>query len=135
MRCFIILFSILFACSDGTHAIKREKDQEKAPSLMRWSHESVEVDESDDNAYMNDHDNFIRPYFSVNYFDQGIAATTLMRVNCIDSIDASIEISNDTLFLKRDIIMTSDQRCMEYHTFKFTISNPENKRYTLISSK
>jgi hypothetical protein len=111
------------------------KNEKEAPSLISWSHKFEMVAEEEDWSYYDDHENFIQEYFSVNYLDKRIDVTTLIEVNCIDSIIGKIDVSNDTIFLISDIFMTDDRLCSEYHKFNFSIRNPENKRYAIISTK
>jgi len=93
--------------------------------------------EVDDFSYYDDHENFIRKYFSVTYEEKRIIATTLMDVNCMDSIAGKIEVSNDTIYLKNEIeiVMSDERNCPEFHKFTFVISNLENVRYKIVSQK
>lgn len=127
---FAITLSLLVSCSS-----EKDGESEKTPSLLGWSNEFVESPGEEDWSYYDDHENFISKYFSVDYQENRIVATTLLEVNCVDSIVGSIEVSNDTIFLKSDIIMTDDRVCSEYHKFEFIISNPRNIKYKIISTK
>jgi len=122
---------LMFSCSGE----KESKSEKETPSLVSWSNEFLIVHEDEDWAYYEDHENFISEYFSVDYQENLIIATTLIEVNCIDSIAGKIEVSNDTIFLKSEIIMTDDRLCSEFHKFEFIISNPSNIRYKVISMK
>lgn|SRR3989338_4187211 len=135
MKYCSILLLFLSACSSGVSSGQTPDVQENTPRLISWTHAFVMEREEDDFSYYHDHENFIRKYFSVDYQENQMVATTLIEVNCIDSIAGRIEVSNDTIYLKRDILMTDDRLCSEFHTFTFTISNPENKRYKVVSLK
>lgn len=135
MRFYFALPFILFACVGGQDIKEVQEPVEKIPKLISWSNEFALGAEDEDWSYYDDHENFISGYFSVEYLDKRIEATTLIEVNCIDSIIGKIEVSNDTIFLISDIYMTDDRLCSEYHKFEFSISNPENKKYTIVSTK
>lgn len=112
-----------------------ESVDHESPQLISWSSSFVKERDPEDFTYYDDHKNFIREYFSVDYPDKQIIATTLIEVNCSDSIQGKIDVSNDTIYLKSDIIQTDDRLCSGFHKFRFVISNPENKRYTIVSTK
>lgn len=136
MKYLGLLMLLVVACGH----IKKSKTMNESvdhesPQLISWSSSFVKDRKPDDFAYYDDHENFIKDYFSVEYTDKKIIATTLIEVNCSDSIKGSIDISNDTIYLKSEIIMTDDRLCSGFHKFRFVISNPENKHYTVISTK
>jgi|GEM_PF-3577775 len=112
-----------------------EQKNRNTPTLISWSNEFVMKHSENDYLYYDDHKNFINDYFSVNYHEKQIIATTLIEVNCIDSIIGKIDVSNDTIYLIRDILMTDDRVCSEFHKFTFTISNPNDNKYKIISVK
>ncbi len=110
-------------------------EESSSPQLIKWDHTFLARHEQEDWAYYEDHENFIKPYFSVQYGENEIVAKTLMEVNCIDSIVGKISISNDTIYLGKQIIFTDDRLCSEFHELNYVISNPENKQYTIVSLK
>ena len=132
MKYYYIIFFFLAACSNGSDSMQSRR--ENSPSLIHWSHEYVMSTEDGDRSYSMDHENFIREYFSVQYKEKQIVATTLIRMQSVDSIVGKINVSNDTIYLIGDVIMTDDSGSTEYHKFKFVIRNPENKRFKVVSS-
>jgi len=135
LRYFGIIMVFLVACGDPP-APRRAPDRTvESPRLIRWSSKFVMHRNLEDNAYYDDHENFIRDYFSVKYEDRRIVATTLIEVNCEDKIQGNIEFSNDTIYLKSVILMTDDRLCSGFHQFQFVISNPGNVRYKVVSTK
>ncbi|MEX1002138.1 MAG: hypothetical protein WDZ35_08495 [Crocinitomicaceae bacterium] len=131
MRYYCIILIFLIACNDGSDTEQAQGAVEKSPVLIGFSHEYL----MNEQEYNNDHENFTSKYFSVDYRDTQIVATTLIRVGCIDSVQGKIEVSNDTIYLIRETIMTDDRYCPEYHKFRFVISNPNNIKYNIISTK
>ncbi|MDG1332335.1 MAG: hypothetical protein P8P74_08385 [Crocinitomicaceae bacterium] len=135
MKFAYLTILLLGGCGSGQRNVQVDSSQDEIPSLIAYSHEFKMPAEDEDWSYYDDHENFISDYFTVKYHDQRIDVTTLIEVNCNDSIIGKINVSNDTIFLISDIFMTDDRLCSEYHTFTFNIRNPENKKYTIISTK
>lgn len=136
MKYLGIIVLLVVACSHTPKSkTMNESIDHESPQLISWSSSFVKERDLEDFTYYDDHENFIREYFSVDYTDKQIIATTLIEVNCSDSISGRIAIAHDTIFLKYDILMTDDRLCSEFHKFRFVISNPENKHYTIISVK
>jgi hypothetical protein len=126
MRNYYIALIILISCScTSSHG----------PTLIASSDEFVSAREVDDDAYFDDHENFISKYFSVSYEDEKIVATTLININCVHSSVASIEVSNDTIYLKAKELLGDERLCPELHKFTYIISNPENRKYKIVSTK
>lgn len=133
MKHLFLISVILISCSSGNEA-SIDKHSE-LPKLTSWEREFVMNRDQNDRAYFNDHENFISEYFSVAYLENEIVATTLMEMDCVDSVIGKINVSRDTIFLKKELVMTDDRLCGGFHKFTFHISNPENKRYTVVSTK
>jgi hypothetical protein len=131
MRYVYILLIFLTACGSGTNTT------DAAPKLISCSHQFVMSREIHDFSYYDDHENFISKYFSVRYEENRIVATTLMNINCMDSIAGRIEASNDTIYLKNkiEILMSDERLCPQLHKFTFIISNPNNMKYKIVSNK
>lgn len=129
MKYSYMLSLLLMACGAALHT------KDVGPTLISWSHEYVMPRASEDFTYYDDHERYIEKYFSIRYEEKRIVANTLMEVNCTDSIAGRIDVSHDSIFLKRDILMTDDRLCSELHKFTFIISNPKNRRYKVISTK
>ena len=134
----ITILSLLISCNSGIYNVNvqdSKEEIEKSPSISSWSNEFVMLPDGEGWSYYNDHEKFISKYFSVMYEKGHIVATTLIRVHCSDSIVGKIEVSNDMIYLKSDVLMRNGQPCPEYHKFEFVINNPENKKYKVISVK
>jgi hypothetical protein len=126
------------ACSnsEGLVAKNAEKNtKEVLPTLISSSHEFEVYAPENDSLYLNNHKDYIADYLSVNYSEQVINVQTLFRVHCNDSLKGQIKVSNDTIYLSKEIIMRNGRPCPEYHTFQFQIRNPSNKKYTFVSEK
>jgi hypothetical protein len=129
MKYVYILLIFLTACGSGTNT------EDARPKLISWSNEFVMSREKGNFSSYSDYENYISKYFSVKYEEKRIIATTLVAVHCIDSIAGRINVSNDTIFLERDIIWTDDRHCPELHKFTLIISNPNNIKYKIVSTK
>lgn len=100
----LLLTILLTGCSFTNTAKAQQLHEKESPQLISWSSSFVKERNLEDFTYYDDHENFIREYFSVDYSDKQIIATTLIEVNCSDSIQGKIDVSNDTIYLKSDII-------------------------------
>jgi hypothetical protein len=86
-------------------------------------------------GYFQNHKTFIEPYFKVSYLEDTIVVTTLLEINCCGTMEGDIEISNDSIFLLAKNTSEYACTCLEYHKFSYTIHNPENRKYVIISAE
>lgn len=126
----LILIVILFIAS-----CSNEKTNQQDDRLLDWKSEFVMEDGEDVNSYYNDYENFIKPYFSTDYKIDTLIVTTLIEINSCAEIVADIKISNDTLYLLTKNIGDFACTSVNFNKFTYTIYNPENKRFTIISEK
>lgn len=131
MKNSFLLLLLLSACSSGM----KEPPKNSPPSLISCTHAFAKHSDVHDFTYHDEHEKFISEYFSVEYLENKIVATTLIQVECFGPKDGEIEVSNDTIYLKCDSRVADDRLCYDFHKFKFTISNPENIRYKVVSLK
>ena len=78
MKYFCIVLVFLAACGIVIKAA------DEGPKLISSKHEFVMARKVHDFSYFDDHENFIRGYFSITYEEKMIVATTLMNINCMD---------------------------------------------------
>ena len=104
-------------------------------SLIDWSSEFVMNDGERATPYYLDHENFVKPYFSVTYKKDTLIATTLQEVNSCGKIVADIEIINDTIRLSTN--QSSEIACtsVKFEKFTYIINNPSNKKFVVKSIK
>jgi hypothetical protein len=106
------------------------------PTLVSWSKELTDLDGMEEkHSYFDNHKNFIEPYFSVEYKADTIYATTLHHEQCVDKTIGLIEVSHDTIYLQKRVSMTKEPYCPEFYKYNYTIYNPGQKEYEIVSVK
>lgn len=103
--------------------------------LVDWSSEFVMEDGPQADGYYQDHDNFIKPYFSSEYKKDTLVVTTLIEINACAETDAAIKISSDTLYLMTTNIDSESCSSTVFSKFTYTIYNPENRVFVIVSEK
>lgn len=86
-----------------------------------------------ENDYVNDHKNFISPYFSVENKEDTLIVTTLMNEHCVDETVGVIDVQYETIYLKNEVIMTGEPYCPLFYKYTFVIHNPGNNDYKIVS--
>lgn len=124
---FILTLLVASCTSDRTY---NQDDR-----LLDWTSEFVMEDGEQADGYYQDHDNFIKSYFTTHYKVDTLIVTTLIEINSCAEIIADVKISNDTLYLlTKDI---GDVACASviFNKFTYIIHNPNNKRFIIKSEK
>ncbi|UKN00293.1 hypothetical protein K6119_11160 [Paracrocinitomix mangrovi] len=103
--------------------------------LVRWSKEYVMEGLENEELYFDDHQNFIKDYFSIEEKEDTLFVTTLMHEHCVDSSRGIIEIKDETIFLDREITMTGEQYCPVFYKYTYVIYNPTGINYKIASVK
>ncbi|MBL7831266.1 MAG: hypothetical protein JNK41_09590 [Saprospiraceae bacterium] len=125
----------LFSCSNVTEKEQTEEIRKIHERLIDCNTVFVMEDGEQADGYYQNHDNFIKEYFSEAQSGDTLIVTTLMKVNACGKTIGDIEFSGDTLFLKTRQI--SDEVCASvvYEKFTYRIYNPEKKKYQIESEE
>lgn len=108
---------------------------EKQPELISCTKEFVSDAWENEDAYFDDHKNFIADYFSVNYVADTLYVTTLMHEHCDDDSEGIIDFTDKTIYLKVKQTMASEKYCPEFYKYSYVIYNPGGKKYDVVSVK
>ncbi len=119
----------LYSCTNTTDKTKTHERliDCKTKFIMEYGEEA--------DGYHNDHENFIKDYFSELQKGDTLIVTTLIEVNACGKTIGDIEFSGDTLFLKTRQI--ADEVCAStmFEKFTYRIYNPDNKKYEIQSGR
>jgi len=88
-----------------------------------------------EDAYFDNHDEFIADYFSITQKEDTTIITTLMYEHCSDSAVGVIDCTEKTIYLKLQNIYAAEQYCPEFYKYTYVIYNPGNKEYDVVSVK
>ena len=124
----IILTLLVASCS-------ADKNYKQDDRLIAASSEFIMEDGEHATPYYMNHENFIEPYFSVDYKTDTLSVTTIKEVNCCGETVADIKTSNDTLYLMTRHISDEACTCVEFRKYTYTIHNKDNKKFIIKSEK
>lgn len=124
-RFFYLIILVLFSCSN--------ENTNQNDLLIKYEYKFLMDADKKVEQYFVNRDEFIKPYISYKQHKEVLEITTAFIVNACAPVNASIEIREDTLWLKAESDYSGEScNSDELRLFRYYIKNPQKKKYVVI---